>query len=183
MKNLTLSVFIATSLDGYIARLDGKLDWLDKVAPVDETEDYGYQSYIRTIDCIVMGRKTFDKVSSFSKWPYEGKRVIVFSQTLKEAPADFMDKVEVYNGKPEMLVVDLQYQGVRKVYLDGGLTIQSFLAKGLVDEMIITQVPVLIGRGIPLFGMLQKDVRLTLGQSKSFSSGFVQSHYKIKLKD
>lgn len=182
MRDLTISVFIAVSLDGNIARLNGNLDWLENAAPENDTEDYGYQKYISTVDCIVMGRKTFEKVASFSKWPYVGKRVIVVSRVLKEAPADFVDKVETYGGKIQMLPVELQYQGVRKVYLDGGLTIQSFLRCGLIDEMTITQIPVLIGRGISLFGELNKDIKLKLMRSQSFASGFVQSHYQLNIK-
>ena len=178
--DITFGVFIAVSLDGYIARLNGKLDWLDNAAPKDEDQDYGYHQFMVGVDCIVLGRKSFDTVSSFSEWPYQGKQVIVLSKSLKEPPQDFVDKIDVFNGPIELLAVELQHRRIRKVYVDGGLTIQSFLKAGLIDELTITQVPILIGRGLPLFGDLPEDVHLQLINSNSYPSGFVQSSYKVK---
>ena len=178
--NITFSVFIAMSLDGYIARPNGKLDWLENAATNEENEDYGYHQFMSTVDCMVMGRKTFEKATSFSDWPYKGKQVIVLSKSLKAPPADFEDKIDVFSGQIELLAVELQHHGVRKVYVDGGLTIQSFLRAGLIDEITVTQVPVLIGRGVPLFGDLQEDTQLRLINSRAYPSGFVQSQYRVQ---
>lgn len=178
--DITFGVFIATSLDGFIARPNGKLDWLDNAAPKDENQDYGYQKFMAGVGCIVLGRKTFDVASSFSEWPYQGKQVIVLSKTLKEPPQDFVDKIDVFNGPIELLAVELQHRGIRKVYVDGGVTIQSFLKAGLIDEMTITQIPILIGRGLPLFGDMPEDIHLQLQESINYPSGFVQSIYKVK---
>ena len=178
--DIKFDVFIATSLDGYIARTNGSMDWLEKAAPKGATEDYGYQRFFSDVDSIVLGRNTFEKASTFSQWPYGKKHVIVLSKMLKEPPADFADKIDVFSGKVELLAVDLQHRGVRKVYVDGGQTIQSFLRAGLIDNLTITQVPVLLGRGIPLFSDLAAEIELKLKDSKSFSSGFVQSTYQVR---
>ncbi|WP_210330436.1 dihydrofolate reductase family protein [Aliikangiella sp. G2MR2-5] len=177
--NITFSAYIATSLDGYIARPNGGLDWLDNSTDKDSKEDYGYHDFMTTVDCLVMGRSTFEKVASFPEWPYQGKRVIVISKKMNQAPAHLHDRVEFFNGKVEQLVVELQSLGVRKVYVDGGFTIQSFINAGLLDEIIITQIPILIGKGISLFGDTKKDHKLKLLQSRKFDSGFVQSHYQF----
>lgn len=177
--NIVFSAYIATSLDGYIARLNGQLDWLDNVSEKDSKEDYGYFNFMASVDCIVMGRNTFEKVASFPEWPYEGKRVIVLSKMMKEAPEHLADKVDFFNGKIELLAVELQNFGVRKVYVDGGLTIQSFINSKLLDEIIVTSTPILIGRGIALFGERTQDIKLELVGSQSYSSGFVQSHYRF----
>lgn len=178
--NIMFSAFIATSLDGYIARPNGKLDWLDSVADKSSTEDYGYQKFISRVSCIVMGRKTFEKVSAFAQWPYENKQVIVLSKSLLDVPEDFADKVSIFNGDLELLVVELQDKKVAKVYVDGGLTVQSFINSELLDEIIITQVPILIGKGISLFDNFKQDINLKLIKSQSYDNGFVQSHYKIE---
>ena len=178
--DINFSVFIATSLDGYIARPNGKLDWLENAAIKDDPEDYGYQRFMAGVNCVVMGRKTFERIARYSEWPYKGKQVVVLSRSLKSPPADFVDKIDVFNRPVELLAVELQHHNVRKVYVDGGATIQAFLAAGLIDELIITQIPVLIGRGVKLFGDLPEDVNLKLIQSQSYSSGFVQSHYRVQ---
>lgn len=178
--DITFSVFIATSLDGYIARLNGKLDWLNSAVPANSKEDYGYHQYMAKIDCIVIGRRSFEKVVSFPQWPYQGKRVIVLSKTLTQVPDDFEDKVTLFNSSIEQLVVELQNIKVRHVYVDGGLTIQSFIRAGLLNELTITHVPVLIGKGLPLFADVAKDVKLKLLHSRHFNSGFVQSHYLVE---
>lgn len=179
LTNITFAAFIATSLDGYIARINGKLDWLENSAIKGDSEDYGYQKFMSSVDCIILGRNSFEKIANFSQWPYEGKRVIVISKTLKQPPKDFIDKVEVYGGQLELLAVDLQHKGLRKVYVDGGLTIQSMLKYNLLDEITLTQVPILIGRGIKLYGDLKDDIKLKLLKSQRFPSGFVQQHYQV----
>jgi len=177
--NIRLSVFIATSLDGYIARLNGKLDWLEMNKEQRKDEDFGYQNFISSVDCIVMGRNTFEKVVSFPEWPYPNKRVIVLSRRWKKVPDQFAELAELYSGKVELLTVELQSQGVRHVYVDGGLAIQSFIQQGLLTDIIITQLPILLGNGIPLFGNTNQDIKLELDHVKSFDSGFVQSRYNF----
>jgi len=177
--DINFSVFIAASLDGYIARHSGKLDWIQKAAIKGDTEDYGYLRFISDVDCVVMGRNTFEKKAVLSEWPYEGKQVIVLSRVLKEPPNDFIGKISVFNKPIELLAVELQHYKYKKVYVDGGLTIQAFLKAGLIDEITITTIPVLIGRGIPLFGELPEDVGLRLVESRSYPSGFVQSKYRV----
>lgn len=174
-------VYIAVSLDGFIARPDGALDWLPGATPEsppwppgEETESYGYDAFMSRIDTLVMGRGSFDAVRGSSPWPYAGKRVIVLSRTL--GPADMSEGAEVWNGTPEALAQHLA--GSTGVYVDGGQTIQSFLRLGLIDELILTRIPVLIGAGRPLFGALDADVWLRHIETRSFAGGFVQSVYR-----
>jgi dihydrofolate reductase len=178
--NIQFCVFIASSLDGYIARLNGKLDWLEKAALKGDSEDYGYQNFLRSVECIIMGRNTFEKVATFNEWPYLQKRVIVVSRSMQKVPPEYEDKIELFSGNIEILAVDLQHQGVKQVYVDGGALIQSMLKAHLINELTITQVPVLLGKGIPLFGSLNQDLPLKLVQSKTYPSGFVQSHYLVE---
>jgi dihydrofolate reductase len=177
--NIKFSVFIAASLDGYIARHNGKLDFLEVNSDKGESEDYGYDNFLGSVDCIVMGRNSFEKVVSFPTWPYHNKRVIVMSRRWDQIPDQFADLAELYSGKPEFLTVELQNQGVRHVYVDGGVTIQSFLQQNLIDELTLTTVPVLLGKGIPLFGVLRQDINLRLEFVRSFGSDFVQAKYKL----
>ncbi len=173
------SVFIATSLDGFIARPDGDIDWLMAASTPDDPNDYGYADFMSSVDVLVMGRNSFEKVLTFGEWPYE-KRVVVMSHSRKEIPADLNGKVDLFSGTLQELVAKLQSEGVKKVYVDGGKLIQSFLQEGLIDDMIITQIPILIGEGIPLFGPLAKDVKLSLVEAKGYASGFVQVKYEIR---
>lgn len=173
---LKVSVYIATSLDGFIARKNGGLDWLP--TPREGDEDYGYAEFMSTVDNIVMGRNTFEKVLSFGNWPYEKKVVVLTSQNLT-LPSELADKVEIASLPPRKLVQHLEQHGVRHIYLDGGLTIQGFLREGLIHEMIITTIPILIGNGLPLFGQLAQDIKLELLESKSFMSGLTQNKYKV----
>jgi dihydrofolate reductase len=169
------SVFIATSLDGYIARKDGAIDWL----PGDDVEPHGYDEFIGSVDAIVIGRKTFETVLSFGGWAYGTKPVVVLSSTpdvLKapqEAVCDFMA------GSPEEIVRKLEGRGFRHLYIDGGVTIQRFLEAGLIQSMMITRIPVLLGSGLPLFGPLSRDVRLEHVGTRSFRGGLVQSEYRV----
>lgn len=177
--DIIISAFIATSLDGYIARQDGKIDWLEIAAKNQAGEDYGYHAYMDTVSCVVMGRTSFERAAKYSEWPYQGKQVIVLSRNLTKPPADFANKVDVYGGKIELLAVELQHFQVPKVAVEGALSIQSFIRAGLMDEIIITQVPVLIGRGLPLFAESAQDIPLRLVNSKSYASGFVQNYYRF----
>jgi dihydrofolate reductase len=178
---MKVSVYIATSLDGFIARQDGSLDWLPgaEEQPESGAEDYGYQSFIESVDALVMGRITFETVLSFGSWPYGEKPVFVLSTTLESLPKNLPHNLKLKSGSVTEIYIDLKTAGFQHIYLDGGATIQKFLHAGLVDELIITIIPVLIGDGISLFGRLTKDVTLELLQCRRFDSGFVQNHYKI----
>ena len=172
---LKVSVYIATSLDGFIARQNGDLDWLP--APTEGGEDFGYAKFMFTIDHIVMGRNTFEKVLTFGGWHYDKKVIVLTSRDLTLAP-DLTGKVEALHLSPRELIRELEQRGVRHIYLDGGATIQRFLREGLVDEMTLTTIPILIGEGLPLFGSLEKDIKLDLLEARSFPNGFVQKKYK-----
>lgn len=177
---MKISVYIATTLDGFIARKNDALDWLpgSDGSAVDGTEgDCGYSDFMATVDVLVMGRRTFEQVLSFGAWPYSDKRVIVLSKRRDILPQHPPASIELSALAPEELCQQLRKQGVQHVYLDGGKTIQGFLIEKLVDELILTTVPVLIGEGLPLFGLLDSDQQWHLKQSRSYANGFVQSHY------
>ena len=179
VKATTCSVFCGISLDGFIARADGALDFLEGDGTA-EMGDHGYEAFVAGIDAIVMGRNSFEKVMSFDAWPYT-KKVIVLSTRavdLSAARARGAD-VEVMNASPQELVDQLAAKGFRRLYIDGGLTVQRFLRAGLIDRLIVTHVPVLIGQGIPLFGALEKDLRLKLVDSRAHPGGLVQSEYAL----
>lgn len=177
------SVYIATTLDGFIARENGELDWLpgsDGEVPIDsENEDFGFNAFMDSIDAIVMGRNTYELVLSSDQWPYGNKKVIVLSSTLRNLADGVPDTVELKSGLPDDLYSDLNKSGVKHLYVDGGITIQSFLNSGLIDEVIITRVPVLIGKGIPLFGALNNDKQLKHIGTQAYKNGFVQSKYEV----
>lgn len=170
------AVFIATSLDGYIAREDGGLDWLPGFAA---GEDYGYAAFMATVDALVVGRHTYETVRGFGDWPYGETRVVVLSRRGVDVPEALRATVEVRAGEPADVLRALGAEGVRRVYLDGGRTVQGFLRAGLVTEMVLTRVPVLLGAGIPLFGPLDGDVRLRHVETRAFPSGLVQSRYRV----
>ena len=176
--SIRFSVFIATSLDGFIARPDGGLDWLPVPDP-EGPEDYGYHDFMDSVDCLVMGRKSFETVMAFEPWPYSEERVIVLSATLNAISTPVGGRVELFKGSREALVEKLSTEGVRRVYLDGGKTIQGFLRAGLVSDILITTIPVLIGQGIPLFGPLDGDIALTHLRTEAYPNGFVQSVYAV----
>ncbi|MCC7265011.1 MAG: dihydrofolate reductase [Candidatus Latescibacteria bacterium] len=174
---MKVSVFIAASLDGFIARSDGGLDWLE--AAPDPDEDYGYAEFMARVDVLVMGRVTFEKVTTFPEWPYAGKRVIVLSRLLRELPAVYQERAELRRDLPADLVEHLRREGCTRVYVDGGLTIQAFLDAGLITDLTLTRIPVLLGSGIPLFGPLDRDVRLQHQATRAYASGYVQSTYTL----
>jgi dihydrofolate reductase len=174
------SIFIATSLDGYISRVDGSIDWLEKAnETIPKGEDCGYGEFISTVDSLVMGRHTFEQVLSFPKWYYGDKPVTVVSRTLRELPALTPPTVRLMHDQPATLVRKLAEEGKRHLYIDGGVTIQSFLSAGLIDEMTITVIPVLLGSGRPLFGSLPHDISLRLIGGRTYPCGFVQSTYRV----
>jgi len=172
------SVFIGTSLDGFIARANGDLDWL----PPGGGEEHGYDAFMATVDALVIGRKTYETVLTFDTWPYGEKPVYVLS-TRALAPALPGAVVERLSGAPAEIVAQLAARGVGHVYVDGGITIQGFLQAGLIQRLIITRIPVLLGAGIPLFGALHQDIHLTHVGTRQYASGLVQSEYVIDSRD
>lgn len=162
------SVFIAMSLDGFIARKDNGLDWLKTVE--QPGEDYGYAEFARSIDTIVMGRNTYDVVADFEPWPYAGKRMVVMTHR----PLASRHGAEPFGGSPQELVTML----TGRVYVDGGATIRQFLAAGLVTDVTLSIIPVLLGEGIPLFGGVAHD--LELEGVKHWANGLVQMRYQTK---
>jgi dihydrofolate reductase len=174
------SVFIATSLDGFIAREDGGIDWLEEAnRAVPAGEDCGYGQFMATVDALVMGRHTFEQVLAFESWPYGRMPVVVLSRRMTGLPAGVPPTVSLYSGVPAELVARLSREGMRHVYVDGGITIRQFLAAGLINEITLTVIPVLLGTGRPLFGPLAADVRLEHIATRAFDFGFVQSRYRI----
>jgi len=172
---MTISVFVGTSVDGFIARLNDDLDFL----PEGGGEPHGYNEFIAGVDAIVMGRKTFEKVLTFEAWPYGDKRVVVLSSRAVDLSGAVGGVVEQMAGSPNEIVSQLAASGAHHLYIDGGITIQEFLRAGLIQSLIITRVPVLIGEGIPLFGSLPRDVRLRHIATRHYPSGLVQSEYHI----
>jgi dihydrofolate reductase len=177
--SIKASVFIATSLDGFIARANGDLDWMTGTESASTEQDYGYQEFMDTVDTIVLGRNTFELVVTFDSWPYGGKKVVVLSSRPRAVPSHLVDSVEWLSLPPQRLVGRLVAQGAIHLYVDGGKTIQEFLRAGLIDELTITRVPILIGTGVPLFGPLNQDIRLTHIATRQFENGFVQSKYRV----
>ena len=174
------SVYVATSLDGFIARRDGSIDWLNEAQVlVPDGEDLGFQAFMDTVDTLIMGRKTFEQVLSFGVWPYGQTPVVVFSHNPIHIPPALVDTVSRASGPPRAILERLSAQGVQHVYADGGNTIQGFLAESLIDHITITTIPVLLGDGIPLFGPLEKDIRLTHVKTVAYDFGFVQTTYAI----
>lgn len=175
-----VSVFIATSLDGFIARPDGAIDWLnDASRRVPAGEDCGYQSFFDSVDTLVMGRHTFELVLSFDDWPYGDKPVVVLSSRPIAVPATLQAWVTWSDEAPAALVARLSAAGAQRLYVDGGVTIQRFLAAGLIDDLTMTLFPVLLGEGRRLFGPLAGDVPLRLAGSRVFDFGFVQLNYRV----
>ena len=168
------SVFVGTSLDGFIARVDGQLDFL----PPGGGEPHGYDEFIATVDALVIGRNTFDTVLAFKAWPYGEKPVFVLSsRPLPPTPPGAI--LEQLSGDPAAITAQLEARGIGHVYVDGGITIQRFLDAGLIQRLIITRVPVLIGAGLPLFGPLRRDIVLSHVKTRTYPSGLVQSEYLV----
>ena len=176
---MKVSVFIGTSVDGFIARRNGDLDFL----PEGGGEPHGYNEFMATVDALVIGRNTFETVLAYPEWPYGDKHVVVLSGR----PLDFSTirrgstkgVIEQMSGAPAEIVEKLAATGVKHIYVDGGITIQRFLRAGLVQHLTITRVPVLIGEGIPLFGSLPHDLRLRHLATQHYPSGLVKSEYEV----
>ena len=172
---MTISVFVGTSLDGFIARANGDLDFL----PPGGGEPHGYDEFIASVDAIVIGRKTFEKILTLGPWPYGDKRVVVLSSRSIDLSAARGGVVERMAGPPAEIVSQLAASGAHHLYVDGGITIQGFLRAGLIQRLIITRMHVLIGEGIPLFGTVPHDIRLSHVATRQYASGLVTSEYQV----
>ena len=168
-------VYIGTSLDGFIARTDGDFDWLTQFA--NEDAIHAYKEFMNRVDAIVIGRGTFEKILTFPSWPYE-KKAFVLSTTLKQLPDTLRDKATLLSMKPKDLLSYLSGMGFSSIYVDGGKVIQGFLKEDLIDDLIISKVPVLIGNGIPLFGFLGDDLQFKHIRTEVQTNGLVRSYYK-----
>lgn len=169
------SVFVGTSVDGFIARLNGEYDFL----PTDGGEAHGYEEFFASVDALVIGRKTFETVLAFPDWPYGKKPVFVLSTRPLDLSKVRGGKVEQLSGSPEEIVSTLEARGHKHIYVDGGITVQRFLQAGLIQRLVITRVPVLVGEGIPLFGMLPHDVKLRHIGTTTYPSGMVKTEYEV----
>ena len=167
------SVFVGISVDGFLARKDHTFDFLP-----DDAEEHGYVAFMASVDAMVIGRNTYDTVRSFDPWPYGIKPVFVLSSRPFEMPPSAEAVVERMEGDPSEITHRLADRGFQHLYVDGGITIQQFLRAGLIQRLVITRVPVLIGTGIPLFGDLPRDVKLRHISTRDFPSGLVQSEYE-----
>lgn len=172
------SVYVAQSLDGFIAGSNGELDWLKDIDN-PEQDDFGFSAFMSTVDALIMGKNTFEKVLSFEMWPYE-KPVFIASSSLAAVPSSVENKAFLLRGTPQEMVSALRAKDYDNLYIDGGALIQSYLAEQLIDELIITTVPVLLGEGISLFGFLPKKVKLKLIGSKVLLNQLVTAHYQVE---
>lgn len=176
-----VSVYIAISLDGFIARKDGALDWLDEAnTTVPDGEDCGFQAFMNSVDTLIMGRKTFEQILSFGEWPYGSTTVIVLSRNSISFPPNVPETVVNSSEAPRELLNRLSGEGAEHVYVDGGITIQGFLSENLVNEITVTVIPVILGDGIPFSGPLPKDIHLAHVRTRAFDFGFIQTTYSVK---
>ncbi|GAC21293.1 dihydrofolate reductase family protein [Paraglaciecola arctica] len=180
------SVYIATSADGYIATTDGGVDWLHSAGNLEAdmgSEDMGFQSYMDSVDCMIMGRNCMEMIASMNltpeQWPYVDMPIVVLSKTVKEPPENLTGKIELYSGDIQDLILRLDKSGFKHAYIDGGSTITSFINLELINEMTITKAPVLLGAGIPLFGKIDNSVKLENAQALTFPNDFVQVKYSV----
>ena len=168
-------VYIAASIDGYIATPDGGVEWLNEIPNPDQS-DFGWSEFILGIDAILMGRNTFEKVLTFGDWPYQ-KPVFVLTTSLNKLPETLSGKAEIITGRIQEVITKLNQQGYINIYVDGGKLIQSFLAEDLIDELIITRIPIILGKGIPLFRELEQSLNFFHKKTEIFNDSLVKSHY------
>jgi dihydrofolate reductase len=173
------NVYIGTSLDGFIARIDGDIEWLTEFA--NDNATHAYEEFMKGIDAVVIGRGTFEKILTFPSWPYK-KKAFVLSTSLKQLPNTLSDKATLLSMRPKELLSYLSGMGFSSIYVDGGKVIQDFLKEDLIDDLIISKVPVLIGNGIPLFGFLGADLQFKHIGTEAQSNGLVRSYYKRERK-
>jgi dihydrofolate reductase len=165
------AVFVATSIDGFIALPDGSVRWLDAVQL--DGEDYGFGAFFGTIDTLLMGRLTWETVQRLDAWPYAGKRVVV----LTHRPAEGTHGESFRAGEPAALLAALYAEGARRVYVDGGAVISQLVREGLVDELTLSIIPLVLGDGIRLFQGALPRRALRLASSHAYPSGLVQLRY------
>tara|TARA_R110000772_G_scaffold196718_1_gene307487 strand:+ start:799 stop:1341 length:543 start_codon:yes stop_codon:yes gene_type:complete len=176
-----------TSADGYISTADDRIDWLENAgnteADMSEHADMGFSDFIRSVDCMVISRKCMERISGFNlapeQWPYGDTRIIVLSNTVKNIPDNLEGRVEIYSGDIAALIMQLENMGFTHAYIDGGVTITSFLNLQLINEIIILQAPVLLGEGKPLFGTRAKQIKLENAQAFHYPNDFVQFKYQV----
>lgn len=187
MHTMKCSVFIAASADGFIAKIDDSIDWLhtagrQEVEMGDEA-DMGFKAFIDSVDCMIMGRRCMETIAAMNlpveQWPYTNTRVIALSNALTQAPESLHGKVEIYGGEIPELMDKLEEQGFEHAYIDGGVTIQNFINLKLINQLCITQVPVLIGQGKPLFGPTFKDIKLQQPKVTVYPNDYVQFSYRV----
>ncbi|WNB17918.1 dihydrofolate reductase family protein [Marivirga arenosa] len=170
-------VFIATSIDNFIADKNGNIDWLHSI-PNPDQDDMGYQQFMNGVDALLMGRNTFDTVSGFDiEWPYE-KPVFVLSNSLKQIPDELSGKVELLKGGLNSVLNTIHNKGYSNLYIDGGKLIQSFLKEDLIDEMTITKIPILLGEGVSLFSSLEHSLNFECINTKIYLNSIVQNQFK-----
>ena len=188
------SIFIAPSVDGYIATEDDGVNWLETVGKAISEEEassdlmkhfnMSMPNYMKDVDCMIIGRKLMEVLSSFNltpeQWPYGDTKIIVLSNTMKEPSVNLKDRVEMYYGPIRELITKLEKEGYKHAYVDGGTTITTFLNLELINEMTLTLAPVLLGSGIPLFGKLLKQISLEDAQATAFPNNFIEIKYKVK---
>lgn len=172
MERPKISIYIAASIDGYIARKDNSLDWMDRVGGFDE--DYGFKKFLDSVDSLIIGRKTYEVATTVPD-PYPGKRVVVLSNSLESV----REGMELYRGDLAQLAAKLHAEGARHVWIDGGVTISQFLAAQMVDTMTLSVIPILLGDGLPLFNVIGKEIPCRLIASRGYESGLVQLNYEI----
>lgn len=178
-RKIKTAVFIATSIDGFIARKDGSLDWLDQAnLSVPAGEDCGYKEFFNSVDVLIMGRKTFEKILTFQEWPYENKPVQVLSTGSVAIPTFIKDRVQATSKSPRELLDHLEKAGHGQAYIDGGATINSFLNEDLIDEITITLIPVALGEGIPLFTVHNVEENFELKNTRTYNFGYAQMRYQ-----
>jgi len=172
-------VYIGTSLDGFISAPDGSLDWLSYV-PIPEGNDLGFSEFMERIDAVVMGRKTFQTLLGFGVGWHYPKPGLILSSTMNSAPEEFANHVQFASGTPGEVVAFAKDQGFENLYIDGGTTIQGFLRDDLIDEMIFTQIPILLGGGDRLFGDLEQPLGFELVDSRVLLGQLVKRRYERK---
>ncbi len=168
-----VSIYIGSSIDGYIARKDGNLDWLHYGHTGDE--DYGFKKFISTIDAVVMGRNTYEVVANFDEWAYKNKRVIILSTTLTKV----RNEAELFSGELTELLAKLYAENIKHVWIDGGITVSRFLEAGLVDDITVSIIAMVLGSGIPLFNTMNQEQKCHLVSTQSYPSGLVQLKYEV----
>ena len=182
------TVCIAASADGFIATPDGGVEWLETSgnleADMGEHSDMGMSSFMASVDCLIMGRKTMEKLSSFEltpeQWPYGDLKIFVLSRTRTKPPANLEGRVEIHRDEIRALMDRLEAEGFERAWIDGGALITSFLDLGLIDEICVTQLPILLGEGLPLYGKLSKHIRLSKAEATAFPNDFVQIRYQVE---